>query len=1825
MSNSLYDDDLSAPLNPKDAMSSIGRAAGLEPEEDGGVFSVSDTLLAIPRGVAGAAQDLYGLADTVTGDNLPDWEKNPFGESDTVVGGITEGIVNFATGFIPVAGWLSKAGKVGKAAEEAARVGKLLGRAVDEVGTVRKIATAAASNPVSRGFIAGAAADFAVFDGHEGRLSDLVQQFPSLQNPITEFLASDKDDGEIEGRLKAAVEGVGIGAATELLLLGVKGLKAFRKVKAEGGTDEAAEEAAQAAVPEPALKRALRVAGGEENEGLLASLDASEVKSVPRTVAEEYAKKSGIGTAFPDINEVTINEDISRKIADEYHAAKHDPTDPVVQRSYASLKEDVRKQYKFLTEEKGLRVERWTGKGEPYANSAAMVEDIAQNNHLFFLPTGTSMDASHPLAEKLGTEFVDSGGGEVSYNDMFRVVHDYFGHAAEGNQFGARGEEVAWRLHSHLFSKESLPALTTETRGQNSWVNFGPHMRDAEGNLIRKGQPGYVEPPGRPFAEQKATILPSGEIKGPKTIQEVVADMRNRAANLDEVEELGTGAGSNRVNARQKIEKVIDDFTTGKITSDEMALRVAEIEGKMQKQYAKRVLSEPLDRVRGPEMVRVRIAEAARLGQITEDGRKFATWLLDKNPNLANELTVKLSKGRAAGGALGSYDQFNSLVTLFKKGQSVDPNTAVHEILHHTERMLPADVQAGIKNAWRAELADEIAAATARGETTKAAALGEMLKIGLGAYDWKRYSKLLEQAFTLSGLNVKDHYHLFGPSEFWAVRGTELLRAQQLAGDSWLGKAKLWFKELFANAKDFFGLKNDSALYKGIDELMTSKGELYTIDPSTPLGFRRNKMLTRLPMERGGRFAALAGDAAFDGSAPLLREIGLSDADVRGILNESQNVRPGEFTEALGDSSPAINPRDLAPEEKFLLGLKNSDMNWSRWDTPEDAGHLLGLFDQLLRTRFGGEIPTQTLVEQSNKAIETISDLVGSNNQKSMLALLGRDLQNAADIRRRALAYAFVLESHTRHVTNLAKSIKTVAVGDAPAALLRLKKALEFNGQLQFGVKALRNEQGRALGSNRVRIGGVEMPEWMKNASDDPRVLKEELERAGGEQHLKDLADSIEIASEGGKKPEAITKIARAVEGNRKLNMLIEYWMNALLGGPKTMVVNVIGPVLNSIYLPLEQLVGASALRGSAGLAGNTPLVLAQQKVMKDLVGSLSELMHGGREAMTAVRAMGLSGEGLLTGKAGVLDPSRVGRDAITAANAGLDPKSTAGAAVDWIGKAVRIPTRILGTSDEFVKQMNYRARAFAHFTNEALEKGLKGDAAISHVMDSMDRMVWEHQAYSKKQVWNRATKAAVAEGVSGAEAIAKRADEIITEQKLWDPRLNELSRKFIDHANEVTFTTPADPASLSAKLQRAVHQHPYLRLVVPFVNTPLNLIRFTAERANPLNPMKALLATTFPTTAARLNESRSRVLRDFVSNDPERKASAIGKMTMGVSISSFVYVKAMDGTITGRGPSDPEQRKTLMEAGWQPYSIRTADGYVSYARLDPFATLIGSMADILDYARFAPIEDQGKLTQLASGIVVSMANNFTNKSYLTGLSNFVEVLEQPDRKAQRYLQRMAGSFVPNYLGQAVLPSGDDDMNDVRSILDAITNRIPGLSQTLPPERNALGEPVKRVRGAGTEAIGRWVDLFQPIAYREVSDDVVKQEMANLRHGFTPPKSTMGDIDLREVSMPSGQNAYDRWGELTGTVSVEGKTLKEALRREIRSREYQQLSPTSTDGFDSPRISRINSILREYREAAKKQLLRESPDLRKHEQLYRQTRKQLSRGLDPRILPPTQN
>lgn len=249
-------------------------------------------------------------------------------------------------------------------------------------------------------------------------------------------------------------------------------------------------------------------------------------------VAEKYAAENGIDLKRQS-EYVEVDVDRAKRIADAYEQMADDPQNPKVKRAYKDLIDQTIAQYQALADAgyKFWFTDSRIPSNEEYLSTPYnALRDLRENKEMGVYPTldgyGDSeiteeQIAANPMLADTGIKWPVGGlDGEmmpVLANDLFRAVHDAFGHGLEGAGFRARGEENAWQAHVRLFTGPAVAAITSETRGQNSWLNFGPF---GEANRNAKIDDTV-------FADQKVGLMPewtwtegrAGDMKPPKKIK----------------------------------------------------------------------------------------------------------------------------------------------------------------------------------------------------------------------------------------------------------------------------------------------------------------------------------------------------------------------------------------------------------------------------------------------------------------------------------------------------------------------------------------------------------------------------------------------------------------------------------------------------------------------------------------------------------------------------------------------------------------------------------------------------------------------------------------------------------------------------------------------------------------------------------------------------------------------------------------------------------------------------------------------------------------------------------------------------------------------------------------------------------------------------------------------------------------------------------------------------------------------------------------------------------------------------------------------------------
>lgn len=386
--------------------------------------------------------------------------------------------------------------------------------------------------------------------------------------------------------------------------------------------------------------------------------------------------------------------------------------------------------------------------------------------------------------------------------------------------------------------------------------------------------------------------------------------------------------------------------------------------------------------------------------------------------------------------------------------------------------------------------------------------------------------------------------------------------------------------------------------------------------------------------------------------------------------------------------------------------------------------------------------------------------------------------------------------------------------------------------------------------------------------------------------------------------------------------------------------------------------------------------------------------------------------------------------------------------------------------------------------------------------------------------------------------------------------------------ARRSTFTEPLEPG-LGMMLQKAAIDYPAVRFVLPFIRTPLNILSQTWQH--------------FPVLGFA-----SKRLRDDFAAGGVRAAQARGRQMVGTALVGMAGYLAANGYITGAGPSDPRIRNAWLRNN-QPYSFRIIheDGrvqFISFARLEPLSNVFSIAADAVAIQQ--DTYNQNEVTPVIQSLLIAVMENTINKTFTQGIYDTMLAFVGRPEEQQRALQNMMASFVPNIMNQL---NGDDILRESRTLTDNIRSRT-GLYNMVDPRRDVLGEVVTRPLpkydplGIGNRNIIEVDDVLEEV--NRVA--IITQSIAT-----APQRRLDGPnrIDLSQEMYSESQSIYDRWQELTSTVEINGRTLREELERTFQSRTYL----TAADGdigltSRGTKASIIRRILSQYRQKARSEL-----------------------------------
>jgi hypothetical protein len=213
---------------------------------------------------------------------------------------------------------------------------------------------------------------------------------------------------------------------------------------------------------------------------------------------------------------------------------------------------------------------------------------------------------------------------------------------------------------------------------------------------------------------------------------------------------------------------------------------------------------------------------------------------------------------------------------------------------------------------------------------------------------------------------------------------------------------------------------------------------------------------------------------------------------------------------------------------------------------------------------------------------------------------------------------------------------------------------------------------------------------------------------------------------------------------------------------------------------------------------------------------------------------------------------------------------------------------------------------------------------------------------------------------------------------------------------------------------------------------------------------------------------------------------------------------------------------------------------------------------------------DPANGADVAAKTFAKSIGSFLDQSFLSGLFDFVEAVNDPERSATRFAGRLASSAIPFTAAvRTVQQAVDPVVRQPRSIPETIKAGVPGLSESVQPRISRYGEPVVREGGPLRRAA-------DPFNVSSVVDDPIDRELQRL--------GVVVALPSREVRLPAGRTLTPE--QETAAMQRRGQTVRRALERLMDDPRYARLD-------DDGRVRVIQRLLPRVRERTSAALRRD--------------------------------
>ena len=642
-------------------------------------------------------------------------------------------------------------------------------------------------------------------------------------------------------------------------------------------------------------------------------------------------------------------------------------------------------------------------------------------------------------------------------------------------------------------------------------------------------------------------------------------------------------------------------------------------------------------------------------------------------------------------------------------------------------------------------------------------------------------------------------------------------------------------------------------------------------------------------------------------------------------------------------------------------------------------------------------------------------------------------------------------------------------------------------------------------------------------------------------------------------------KLVRSIDEMHKaktVDKVLEIFINGILSGPKTHLVNMIG---NSIVLGLR-FAEVGVARAISKAFGDDVAVMAGETMAEadGMMSAFSDLMRYYRKSLNE-DVVGKYGPNKPVDKPMGYDLTTTkletgNRKSIGQTQYSLDDKMKhpLGPATNLFGALIRLPGRALMHEDALFKTIGYRMGLHKHAHRKAVQEYQK---------QSMEGKIITKGEGKTPLIKDAKTKAEIE-----SNYVKYRKAEIL--DQIDDNKYLEIRELADEQAHIQTFTKKVSHPGMQ-KFQQFLLRTPYARFAVPFFRTPYNILTFVTERS----PMRFMVPKFNQQLAGKFGKTEAYM--------------AMSKLSIGYMTAMWGMDLTLNGKLTGLGNQPKGQLQVRRRMGIQPYSIKIGDKWFVYSRTDPIGLLLGVVADMSEM--FLEQEDMGDAEygpmELFSTTVLALAQSLTNKTYLSGISELVEVINDPDRFGTNYASRLIGALVPfSALQREIKKASTNELKQTAGFLGDARKNTLGFGDNLPTRRDFWGNviPTKNL-ALGDNATGLLWDILSPIyATKEVKNPVDEEF---LRLGYFPkaPFSRSTRVNGIKIDTYKYTEDYDNLNKTFGNLKLpkyNNKTLYQTLYTLIDGKGYENNFYNTLD--DDTKELYIRSIISDYRTATKR-------------------------------------